>query len=324
MKRSRRAAGLGILVAAAGALALGAPARAVEVVPVKITVQSNAWSINGDLVRQPLVPMLQKIDTPVIILTDNAIVNPTRDAVTQVAIPDNFGGTQTVVVTRTTMGNKLLLPNPTNRFDPFTGKLTNVADGDAGTASLTGGPQGNKGGEFPINLFTHLCLDEIEAGGCFFVADIPGPGEPALQFGVNVTVMFDGLVALLSIPIDGTVFGTGWTTGMVTISRQVTTMRRFDDPAGTPTGFTTVTFMSTGSFMKNVSSAITPFVVESFAGRGPERIPNPFYGFLRSKIEGLTFVPEPGSALWLGMAAGLGGLAWRRRREEKGRARAEA
>ena len=60
--------------------------RAVEVVDVTVTVQSNSWALNGDTVRQPMVPLLQKIDTPVIQLTDTAIVNPSRDAVTQLFI----------------------------------------------------------------------------------------------------------------------------------------------------------------------------------------------------------------------------------------------
>jgi hypothetical protein len=306
-------------------LGLGASeSAAVEAVTVSVTVESHVWAMNGDSVRQPMVPLIQKIATPQIQLTDIAIVNPTRNAVTQLNIPDNFGGTQTVTVSETTGGNRILVVNPTNRFDPFTGKFTNVAEGDAGTATVFGGPYGGKGGEFPINMRTRTVLDIIDAGGEFFVVEIPRPGEPPLQVGVNATVTFDGTVALLEIPVDGTIFGTGWTTGMLTISKAVTTMRKFGDPAGTPTGFHTFTFMSTGTFGKNVSTAITPFVVEAFAGVGPNRVPSPFYGFLRSRIEGLTFVPESRVLLMAASVLALAALGSRReKRADKAKSRGE-
>jgi hypothetical protein len=285
----------------------------VEVITVTMTVESNLWAINGDLVRQPMVPMLQRLATPQFVLTDTAIVNPTADAVTQLNIPDDFGGTQTVVVTQTTGGNLILVANPTNRADPFTGIFTNRANADAGTATVFGGPFGGKGGDFPVNMTTDICLDKVDTGGfCFFVADIDLPGAVGIRGG---TVPFMGHIAQLSIPIDGTAFGTGWTTGMLTLSKRVTTMRKFDDPAGTPTGFQIVTFMSTGTFGKNVSTAITPFVVESFSGTGPNRIPTPLYGFLRSQIVGFTFVPEPPALLMAASLAVLAVLGHRRPRK---------
>jgi hypothetical protein len=291
-------------------LALGASqSAAVEAVTVTITVESNVWALNGDAVRQPMVPLIQKLATPQIVLTDTAFVNPTCDAVTQLFIPDNFGGTQTVVVSKTTGGNVLLVANPTNRFDPFTGIFTNRADGDTGTATVFGGPFGGKGGDFPINMATDICLDKVDTGGfCFFVAHIDLPGALGISGGLAT---FTGHVEQLSIPIDGTAFGIGWTTGMLTVSKRVTTMRKFGDPAGTPTGFQTFTFTSTGTFGKNVSTAITPFVVEAFAGVGPNRVPTPFYGFLRSKIEGCTFVPEPRALLMATSVLVLAGLGRR-------------
>jgi hypothetical protein len=294
-------------------LALGATeSAAVEAVTVTITVASNVWALNGDSVRQPIVPLTQKLATPEIVLTDTAIVNPTCDAVTQLNIRDNFGGTQTVVVSETTGGNVILAANPTNRLDPFTAIFTNRADGDTGTATVFGGPYGGKGGDFPINMVTDICLDKEDTGGfCFFIAHVDLPGALGIREGVAA---FTGHVEQLSIPIAGTAFGNGWTTGMLTVSKRVTTMRKFDDPGGTPTGFQTFTFMSTGTFGKNVSTAITPFVVEAFTGVGPNQVPTPFYGFLRGKIEGCTFVPEPRALL---MAASVLVLAALGRRSSR-------
>lgn len=303
-------------VVSAGLLAVGLGGRsagAVEVVDVKVRVESNVWVLNGDTVRQPNVPIVQKLATPVIALTDEAIVTPSRDAVTQLNVPSRFGGTQTVQVSETTGGNPVLLPNPTNKFDPFTGMFTNRAFNEAGTATVFGGPNGGKGGEFPINIFTRVVLDFKDVFQELFVLEIPRAGQPPIQFGVKATVPFDGIVSELSIPVEGSAFATGWTTGMVTVTRTVTTMRLGGSVVGTPTGFQVLTFMSTGTFMKNVATAVTPFVVEAFAGSGPDRIPAPIYGFLRSEIEGITFVPEPGAAFWISGAAGLAALGWMRR-----------
>jgi hypothetical protein len=61
---------------------------------------------------------------------------------------------------------------------------------------------------------------------------------------------------------------------------------------------------------------VTPFVIDSFWGEGPQRVPVVFLGFLRATVEGegVTFVPEP--SVWLLVVFGLAVLALvgRRRR----------
>lgn len=289
------------------------PSSALEAVHVTITLESNTWALNGDLVRQPMIPLLQKLSTPDYVLTGTVSVEPSRDAVTRIAIPSKFGGTQTVTISETTGGGRVLQANPTNRQAPFTAKLVNRAFNEAGTATLFGGPGGGRGGEFAVDVFTRIVLDELDIGFELLVAEIPDPGDPPPRFGVEGSVFFAGLVAELSIPIEGTAFGTGWTTGRLTVSRRVTTMRRNDDPLGTPTGFRTLTFASTGSFMQNQTSTVTPFVVEAFSGVGDGRVPTPIYGFLRAKIEGITFAPEPAGGLLLLAAAVVASYARSRR-----------
>jgi hypothetical protein len=168
--------------------------------------------------------------------------------------------------------------------------------------------------EVAVDVTTDICLDKEDTGGfCFFIADLSLPGAVGVSGGTAAIV---GHVEQLSIPIEGTLLGDGWTTGRVTVMKQLTTMRQGDDPAGTPTDFTTVTFTTTGfkSSMKLVF--VTPIVADSFVGVGENRVPNPLIGFARSTVTGATYVtPEPGTLLLAAGAAALAVLGRRRLRK---------
>lgn len=305
--RSKRMRGLWL---GAGALALlvAGPGLAAEQTTSHIRFEANIWGLNGDTVRQPMVPEVQKVADTVTTVTDTLTVLPNAAGVTSVpTFPAGFGGGATLTVSKTTMGGALLVPNPTNRFDPFTGKLVNRVGNQAGTAMGPNPWVAN----VPVDLEVELCLDEVESGGCFFVANLSLPGavgDPAVG-----TVMFSGIVDLLSIPIDGTARPGGFTTGTVTVMKQIITARKFGDPAGTPTGFKTFTFTSKGSVTPNKLVLISPIVVDAFVGVGPDRIPAPIIGFARATNTGPIFAtPEPG-ALLLVAGAGVLALLGRRR-----------
>jgi hypothetical protein len=224
-----------------GALALLAAGPALAAEPVLTTIEFGAelWGLNGDSVRQPMVPLVQKAAVPTPVLTDTVSVTPNAGGVTQVSnFPADFAGGTTITVSKTTGGATLLLANPTNRFDPFTAILTNVVHNEAGTARFHAGPN-NWTAEVAVSLTTNICLDKVDTGGfCFFVANIDLPGAVGVTGG-NKT--FTGHVAQLSIPISGTLFGDKWTTGQKTVMKQIITARKNGDPAGTPTGFQTFT-----------------------------------------------------------------------------------
>ena len=297
---------------AAVALMAAGPALAADVVTSTIKFESNLWGLNGDTVRQPNVPEVQKVAAPAITVTDMVTVTPNKNAVTRIAnFPADFGGGATITVSKTTMGATLLQPNPTNRFDPFTAILVNEIHNQAGTAMLNTGPD-KWTAEIPVNISTDICLDKVDSGGiCIFVASIELPGAVGISGG-NAT--FTGLVALLSIPIDGTLFGDKFTEGRVTVMKSIITGRRFGDPAGSPTMFKTFTFTSTGSRTADKLVLVTPIVVDAFVGVGPNRIPAPIIGFARSTSTGEARfkVPEPGVLLLSASLLALAGLARRR------------
>jgi hypothetical protein len=296
-----------------GALALLAAGPVLAAEPVLTTIEFGAelWGLNGDSVRQPMVPLVQKAAVPTPVLTDTVSVTPNAGGVTQVSnFPADFAGGTTITVSKTTGGATLLLANPTNRFDPFTAILTNVVHNEAGTARFHAGPN-NWTAEVAVSLTTNICLDKVDTGGfCFFVANIDLPGAVGVTGG-NKT--FTGHVAQLSIPISGTLFGDKWTTGQKTVMKQIITARKNGDPAGTPTGFQTFTFTSTGSASSMQLTFITPIVVDSFAGTGPNKVPIPIIGFARAVNSGATYVtPEPGALLLAAGAAALAVLGRRR------------
>lgn len=302
-----RSGGLVWLWACAWLLLLGGTSHAAGVGTAFITFESELWALNGDTERQPLVPEVQKLDAPPIIVTDSLTVTPSVNNVTRVDnFKSDFGGGASITVTKTTGGATFILPNPTNRFDPFTGKFEADVHNRAGTAM---GPPWTA--QVPVDINTSIVLDEIAAGGRFFVAEISIPGAVGDPREGDQT--FTGNVALLNIPIRGTAFPDKFTTGTVTVMRQIITARAGGDVNGTPTGFKTFTFTGMGSATPMKLVFVTPVVIESIAGTGEQEIPIPVIGFARATNTGFTYdVPEPG--LWLGLGAAGLGLAFLARR----------
>lgn len=274
--------------------------------PAEIVFQGKLWLLNADPTRQPPVPMLQRLDVPPVRVETELLVSRSAMGISRLSLPDLPIGA--VRVTRTVQGDPILVANPSNRFDPFTGRLQFAADFQAGTAQQMGGTAGEFGGSVPFDLAIDVVLDEIEAGGPFFTAQIPLDGA----LGQAASATFSTVVQLLSIPIFGTAFGQSWTTGPVAISRQVITRRLNNDPKGTPTGFVTLVFQTEGSRSDQQVSLVTPFVVEVFAGSGDEPVAFPLRGFLRTT---LTVIPEPATMVLLAMGL-IGLLGFTRRRAD--------
>jgi hypothetical protein len=322
----------------AGVLALAAAgsASAQEPAVTNIVFESELWALNGDLVRQPFVPTVQKLDVPAITVTDTLIVTPSKDGVTQVAnFKADFAGGATVTVTRTTMGGTVMTPggatlnermvlaNPTDRFAPFTGRIVNEIHNQAGSAMLGGGKWVAK---VPVDLTTRIVLDERDIGAEVFVANILVPGavgdpdlDPVKIVGTplqtGVPPQDGGHVAVLSIPITGNARPDIFTTGRKTVMAQIITARVGGTKLGTPTGFSTITKTSTGSATSMMLVFISPIKVDAFAGSGDDKIPVPVIGFARATNTGSTYVtPEPGVLLLGASVAALALLVRRRMR----------
>jgi hypothetical protein len=292
------------------ALVAGSTAHAINAVSAEVTLQPNLWVLNGDPVRHPDVPAVQKLALPATSVWETVVMWPDATHPTRVAVPVRMIAEQTVTGSRTTGGQTLLVPNPTNRFDPFAGlvqlRFTNLA----GTVRSNGAGRGEFGGDIPLNLRLRVALDRPDgAAATFFFVEIPSSG--ALTLGrQSVTATFEESVQSLSIPVEGTAFGDSWRTGTVMVSKRCL-VRPVKPTRTCPVPDFTVTTM--GSRGRAWLSLVTPFVIESFWDEGPQRVPVGFLGFLRLTAYGVV-LPEPAGELALGaVLLGLAALAIGRR-----------
>lgn len=269
-------------------------------------VEGDVWLLNGDLVRQPAVPLVQIGDFPTLEGTAVFDLEPTGaplDELSFLRVPANLAEGAVVTLSRTANGAPLLVPNPTNLLDPFTARFSiAVGNQTGGITSIAG----EIGGPVIFNLDTTLVLNLVDTGIPFFFADLP----LTQAIGVPASRTFQATVGgMLDIPLAGRLHGSSWTTGPVAISAaSLVTGREGDSGIGPPTAFATLRRRASGSATAETLGVITPLVVEIRAGTGPQEAPFTLFGFLR-----LTLVPEPRGAAGLAAAALVLLLARRRR-----------
>lgn len=145
-----------------------------------------------------------------------------------------------------------------------------VATAHNGAGSFAEDPQGELGGVLPVLGVAKVCL----FGTC---------SAAVSNLSVPLTVVGQGGVAMVTGAVNLTVIGAPWTTGAAAVG--TTTARGF---ARGPGSGTTSTLNASGAVR-----LVTPIFISTNIGASPVV---PAFGFLT-----LHFVPEPGTALLVGL-----------------------
>jgi hypothetical protein len=161
----------------------------------------------------------------------------------------------------------ILVPVSDPEAFPIAGVLATAANG---AGSFAENPQGEFGGVLPVLGVAKVCL----FGTC---------SAAVSNLSVPLTVVGQGGLAMVTGAVNLTVIGAPWTTGAAAVG--TTTARGF---ARGPGSGTTSTLNASGTVR-----LVTPIFISTNIGASPVV---PAFGFLT-----LHFVPEPGTALLVGL-----------------------